>query len=99
MIPFSGPGSQCKVSTAGGTEPRWSRDTRELFYRRGSTAMVVDAVDPCRAEPVEFYDGLEAFLWDVSPTGQFLVSVEPRPTPRLRLVLNWFEELETKVGR
>ena len=32
VAPFPGPGSSWKVSTAGGTEPRWRRDGKELFY-------------------------------------------------------------------
>ena len=30
------PGTRVRVTTAGGTEPRWSADGRELFFRRGS---------------------------------------------------------------
>jgi len=30
---FPGPGSRWQVSTAGGTDPRWRSDGRELFYR------------------------------------------------------------------
>ncbi len=30
--PFPGPGSSWRVSTAGGTEPRWRRDGKELYY-------------------------------------------------------------------
>jgi serine/threonine-protein kinase len=33
--PFPGPGERIQISTAGGTEPRWSRDGRTLFYRVG----------------------------------------------------------------
>ena len=30
------------ISTDGGTEPRWSRNGRELFYRNGDKLMAVD---------------------------------------------------------
>ena len=33
---FPKPGNRVRVTTAGGTEPRWSGDGRELFFRRGS---------------------------------------------------------------
>ena len=33
---FPKPGARVRVTTAGGTEPRWSNDGRELFFRRGS---------------------------------------------------------------
>ena len=29
------PGSRLRVTTAGGTEPRWHRDGTELYFRRG----------------------------------------------------------------
>ncbi len=32
VAPFPGPGGNWKVSTAGGTEPRWRRDGKELYY-------------------------------------------------------------------
>ncbi len=30
--PFPGPGGQSQVSTAGGSQPRWRSDGKELFY-------------------------------------------------------------------
>ena len=35
------PGRTFVISNAGGTEPRWSRDSRELFYRNDDRMMVV----------------------------------------------------------
>src|SRR5262249_21779176 len=32
VAPFPGPGGNWKVSSAGGSEPRWRRDGKELFY-------------------------------------------------------------------
>jgi serine/threonine-protein kinase len=40
-IPYPGPGDRLQVSTDGGTDPVWSRDTGELFYRNGDKMMVV----------------------------------------------------------
>jgi serine/threonine-protein kinase len=37
--PFPGPGPRVPVSLNGGTEPCWSRDGRELFYREGDAMM------------------------------------------------------------
>ena len=31
--PFPGPGPKIQISTAGGIQPRWRRDGKELFYR------------------------------------------------------------------
>ena len=96
VAPFPGPGPTCKVSTSGGDEPRWSADGRELFYRRGSTAMVADVADRefCTANPRALFGELEPGSWDVSPKGDFFVTLAPREPPRLQLVLNWFDELK-----
>ena len=39
--PYPGPGRARIVSLKGGTQPLWSRDGRELFYRSGDFLMVV----------------------------------------------------------
>ena len=38
--PYPGPGARVPVSVLGGTEPAWSRDGRELFYRAADSMMV-----------------------------------------------------------
>jgi serine/threonine-protein kinase len=56
--PFPGPGPKIQISSEGGTDPIWSRDGRELFYRNGDKMMVVDvAVKP------EFRAGKPRDLW------------------------------------
>lgn len=38
---FPGPGGKWQISSDGGSEPVWSRDGRELFFRSGEKMMVV----------------------------------------------------------
>jgi Tol biopolymer transport system component len=99
VVPYPGPGPTCKVSPSGGEEPRWAANGAELFYRQGRTAMVVDVADRnfCKSNPRALFDGLDRWLWDVSPAGDFFVTVKPREPPQLQLVLNWFEELKRVV--
>ena len=99
VVPYPGPGQICRVSTAGGEEPQWSADGTQLFYRRGTVGMVADTSegDLCSAEPRPFFDGLEMWAWDVSPTGEFIVTVAIREPPQLRVILNWAEELTRLV--
>ncbi len=101
VVPYPGPGPTCKVSTSGGDEPRWSQDGKELFYRKGTTAMVVDVAnrDFCNPAPVPLFDGLDVSgeAWDVSPRGDLFVTLARREPPRLHLVLNWFSELKRLV--
>jgi serine/threonine-protein kinase len=39
--PWPGPGARIQVSSEGGTDPIWSHDGKELFYRNGDKMMVV----------------------------------------------------------
>lgn len=39
--PWPGPGPRIQVSSKGGSDPIWSRNGRELFYRHGDQMMVV----------------------------------------------------------
>ncbi len=65
--------------------------------------MVADVTDlgSCLANPPEpraLFDGLEEELWDVHPSGDLFITVDPLPHPELRLIQNWLEELKAKVG-
>jgi Tol biopolymer transport system component len=99
VVPYPGPGPTCKVSASGGEFPRWSANGTELFYRQGGTAMVANVVDRnfCDTDPQPLFEGLEGWSWDVSPTGDFFVTVERREPPQLHLILNWAEELKRLV--
>ncbi len=74
-------------------------DGAEIFYVQGTTAMVADVRDRnfCQTEPRALFDGLEGGMWDVSPAGDFFITLEPREPPELHVILNWFEELERLV--
>jgi serine/threonine-protein kinase len=97
-----------QVSTAGGGEPVWSSDGRDLFYRDGDTLMVVTFIvdgEP-RPQPAQrLFSG--SYLtdesgnpdYDVAPDGQRFVMVKPTRDDRastIRIVLNWFDELRAK---
>ena len=107
--PYPGPGAKWPISTDGGTEPAWSPDGRELFYRRGDQMLAVPiATAPqftAGAGRVLFegaYDALEgARNYDISPDGRQFVMVRSDPAePRQRLYVaaNWFEALESRAA-
>jgi Tol biopolymer transport system component len=95
------------ISGEGGTEPVWSADGSELFYRRDNKmiAVAVD-LDPTfdiRDEEVLFegdFDGNAVSCipaYDVSPDGQrfLMIQRDESSTPRhINVVLNWSEELK-----
>ncbi len=60
VVPFPEASGKRQISTKGGTEPRWARDGRELFYRNGDKMMAV-AIDTepelSPAKPVLLFEG------------------------------------------
>jgi Tol biopolymer transport system component len=99
-----------QVSTGGGTDPLWSHDGRELFYRNGNSVFAVDV----QTEPTfkvgnprllfqKAYSSGIGHIWDLSPDGKRFLMMKEADTaaagaPRkINVVLNWFEELKQRV--
>ncbi len=105
VAPFPGPGGKWRVSSAGGEEPKWRRDGRELFYLAADKKLMVAEVKengsrfevsvvrplfPIHGRKIGF-----ATVYDVSAEGQrFLVNslTEENPSP-VTLVVNWTADL------
>ena len=108
--PYPGPGGKWLISTDGGTEPVWSRNGRELFYRNGDKLMAVDI----QTQPA-FKAGTPRMLferpgyqvgtrpdYDVAPDGQRFLMIkhteqQQSALTQIHVVLNWFEELKRRV--
>ena len=81
-------GCRREISTDGGTEPGWSRNGRELFYRRGRRMMAVALTGQpafSAAKPATLFEGDDeesaAFpntgvAYDVAPGGQRFLMVK-----------------------
>ena len=87
--PFPEPGGRWQVSDDGGTEPLWSRDGRELFYRASRKMMVVEVetepeFSPGTARPLFEGPYLSALAgavygaggYDVAADGQRFLMIE-----------------------
>jgi Tol biopolymer transport system component len=108
VTPFPGGGTPILVSLGGGKEPGWQGNGRRLFYRRGEEMWAV-AVDSTGGsfevgEPELLFRGDYsygyidwAFNYGVHPDGKTFLMVKDGPPPRLRVVVNWFSELERLV--
>ncbi len=109
VAPFPAPGGNWKVSSTGGSEPRWRRDGKELFYRdpdgkvmavdvkTGSTFEASVARSLFQVRRREHVATADLFSYDVSADGQrFLVNTDVGEvtSPPLTVVLNWTAELK-----
>jgi Tol biopolymer transport system component len=99
LAPFPGPGVKYQVSIAGGEQPRWRGDGKELFYigsdgrlmavpiSAGKSGLVIGAPQP-------LFGTLRTgggFEYDVSADGQRILAVVPneKAAEPLSVVLNW----------
>jgi dipeptidyl aminopeptidase/acylaminoacyl peptidase len=97
--PFPGPGGRIQVSTDGGTEPAWSPDGSELFYRTGDRFEVVSVQlgESFRvlSRPTTLFEGrYYGYPWqreyDIHPNGdRFLLFKYEEEETELTVVVNW----------
>ena len=94
---FPKPGTRIRVTTAGGTEPRWRRDGSALYFRRGSEVHVArlslgqPALEVASLDRL-FDAGAPIRSFDVTPDGtRFLLNLPALSTaPRsATMVVHW----------
>src|SRR5437016_3963831 len=101
-----------RVSTRGGTEARWGRVGRELFFRKGDTVYAVTTqlgAEVRLGAPRALFTGKyqaavlgqsgQNVLYDVSPDGgRFLIVREQNSGngEQLTVVLNWFDQVRRR---
>jgi len=96
-------GTEWQVSAQGGTDPRWSRDGKEIFYRSANALMAASvATTPtfssAVAKPLFETHGMGPGF-EVSPDGKrFIIREKPEGEPPLavHIVHNWFEEFRSQ---
>lgn len=94
---FPKPGRRLRVTTAGGTEPRWRGDGSALYFRRGSEVHVVRLVAKGQALEVAALDrlfdaGATIRAFDVTADGnRFLLNLPvPGTAPQsATMIVNW----------
>ena len=104
---LEGGGAQINVSLDVASQPAWSPDGRELFYR-GASRMMVAAIAASPALRVTRRDTLFADSYfargiltnyDVLPGGRELLMLRVQPAnQKLVMVVNWTEELRRLMG-
>jgi serine/threonine-protein kinase len=109
--PFPEGEGRWQISAEGGSEPRWSPDGREIFFRGNGKFYAVDVATSPTFKPgtprVLFNDRFRSQApapdYDVSPDGKrfLMLSMPEGGSPSLaqiNIVLNWFEEVQQKVS-
>ncbi len=111
--PFPGPGGKWQISTGGGLLPRWSRSSKEFFYRTTDSKIMVatytatgdsfHADKPQLWSPGQFTGRGPGSNFDVHPDGKrFAVLKAPAtgetsPVNKVSFIFNFFDELRHKV--
>ena len=104
-------GSWWQVSTGGGgTLPLWSPDSKELYYNSLDSIMAVSVETeptfkpekPRRLFPNQYWGN-----FDIHPDGKKFLMLKPysaadgesteRISPKINIIINWFEELKKRV--
>jgi Tol biopolymer transport system component len=103
VVPYPGPGGKSQVSNDGGTQPRWNRNGRELFFRSGAKMMAVDVETGAtfRAGTPRMLFEKVSSDYDVAPDGRRFLMLKPAKTmtesTELHVILNWFDDLRRRV--
>ena len=89
-----GTGSKQRISTEGGTGPRWSRDGKEMFYRAADGNLMSVAIDlgatAVKAGPPTALFRLSSPVYAPSLDGKrFLTHIVIEPASPITILLNW----------
>jgi Tol biopolymer transport system component len=106
--PFPSLDRKILISSDGGTEPVWSKDERQLFFRSEDRMMAVLIDQSPRllaGRPQPLFDGLSRYMRDdegasyaVAPDGRFIM-IEANDAAQIRVVLNFAAELDRLLPR
>jgi len=109
---YPNPGiKRLKISPTYGSEPLWTKGGRELVYRNGDSVMAVsvDVANGRVGQPVALFNGpypdnpgwTRPRSYDVLPDVEQFLLIRLRELdsqPHIAVVLNWFDELRTRMG-
>jgi dipeptidyl aminopeptidase/acylaminoacyl peptidase len=107
MTSVDSPRQRWPVSTAGGFQPRWGADSKEIYYvtadsRLMAVSITVGGKDVEVGRPRQLFRTQLIFpadqpfttRYDVASDGRFLLNIPVRPEPPLTVVVNWLAQLQ-----
>jgi serine/threonine-protein kinase len=105
--PFPGAGAPVAVSDSGGTEPRWARSGRALYYRDTNGNVVEIAVTTGSTLSIgarkvvltgDYPTDASHANYDVGPDGRFVMLRRTGAEAQPIVVHNWVRELREKTA-
>jgi Tol biopolymer transport system component len=109
--PYPGPGGRWQISVEGGSDPQWSPDGRQLFFRQDAQILVVD-VDTSESfrasRPRVFAEEISRLplgerTYTVAADGTRILSLEATDSgvtnQRITVVVNWLDDLVARFPR
>jgi Tol biopolymer transport system component len=102
---FPGGGQRVQISSGGGMEPLWSRDSRRIYYRNGREMMMVtllgDETLSVGTRVALFEDRFASDIfhpnYDVTNDGRSFIMLTPVSGDlKVVVVMNWLEELRAR---
>jgi serine/threonine-protein kinase len=106
--PMPGPGARVQISTDGGSEPMWSPNGQEVFYRAGGKVMLARIAwrgDAATVTREALFD--DSFIsggpghsgYSVAPDGNhFMFAKSGAGNARTVVTMNWFEEVRQRMN-
>jgi serine/threonine-protein kinase len=102
LRPLAEQSGRLSISTAGGTEPTWSPDGRELFYRNGRDVLSVTFTNDKPSRPQQLFSRENALgptggvvtNYDAARGGRTLIAISGQQWTEgeLGVVLDWFND-------
>jgi serine/threonine-protein kinase len=95
---FPSGGNRMRVSLNGGSNPKWSRDSRQLYFREVQKMMVASRDASTIGRPSMLFDA-PLIGYDLAADGRFVGVLRDSSVPQapVNVVLNWHEELKRLV--
>jgi hypothetical protein len=96
--PFPEPGAARQVSTGGGSQPRWSRDGRALYFE--SASRLYRARPPFDADPELLFEEPDVVSYEPAPDGKRILAVlrsDFEASPPTRILTSWRALLERRL--
>jgi serine/threonine-protein kinase len=105
--PLPGPGPAVRLSSNGGTEPIWARNSKELYYIEGGNMMAVSVETGATFDfkpAVRLFESVygrsdQSPSYDVTPDGRFVMIKSDNAGQRpISVILNWQERLSAQTA-